>query len=251
MNKTIILGSLLVVLLAIGGVFALTDNSKVNTEINFLSDSNLNNGDHIEILLKDTNGNPLSEQNIAIVYEANGNEEYYYVITDSEGKAYLTLTGDATGAHKVTVKYDGNDKYNSCVSEETIVIKEGVSQERTSTKSTATASTVKYHTDASSSAQTNKNYQTNNNNNYQSKQNNYKSNSTYKNNQNYNSKRNSQPSYNSKSYDPKKEYATNLYYDNEAKVYYDDFGRVYGGKYDGKEIVDVRANNVNHKSYQK
>lgn len=242
MNKNIIIGSLLVVLLAIGGVFALSDNGKVNTEVNFLSDSNLNNGDHIEILLKDTNGNPLAEQKIAIIYEANGNEEDYHVITDSEGKAYLTLTDEPSGEHKVTVKYDGDDKYNGCVAEETIVIKEGGSENtQTSTASTATASTVKYHNNTASTNQ-------NSNSNYKSNQN-YKTNSTYKTNQTknqYNTKNNNnnnyQSNYNSKKYDPKKEYVSNLYYDSEVGVYYDDFGTVHGGKYDGKEMVDVRAN---------
>ena len=234
-------------LLAIGGVFALSDNGKVNTEVNFLSDSNLNNGDHIEILLKDTQGNPLAEQNIAIIYEANGNEEDYHVITDSEGKAYLTLTDEPCGEHKVTVKYEGDDKYNGCVAEETIIINEGVSENaQTSTVSTATASTVKYHNNTVSTQ--NSNYKTNTNNNY-------KTNSTYKTNQTknqYNTKNNNnnnyQSNYNSKSYDSKKEYVANLYYDSEIGVYYDDFGTVHGGKYDGKEIVDVRAN---HNTYRK
>lgn len=242
MNKNIIIGSLLVVLLTMGGAFALSNNGKVNTEVNFLSNSNLNNGDTIEILLKDVNGNPLSEQNIAILYESNGNTEDYHIITDSEGKAYLTLTDEPSGEHKVTIKYDGDDKYNPCTSEETIVINEGASQNKasstrsTATTSTATASTVKYNNNTQSSTQTKSNYQKNQN---------YKTNNTYKTNTNtnYNTQNNNNnyQSSNSK-YDPKKEYVANLYYDSEAGVYYDDFGTVHGGKYDGKEIVDVRSN---------
>ena len=242
MNKNIIIGSLLVVLLTMGGAFALNHNGKVNTEVNFLSNSNLNNGDTIEILLKDVNGNPVSEQNIAILYESNGNTEDYHIITDSEGKAYLTLTDEPSGEHKVTVKYDGDDKYNPCTSEETIIINEGASQNKVSTRSTATTSTAT----ASTAKYNNTQSSTQTKNNYKNKQN-YKTNNTYKTNTNtntnYNTKNNNNNYQTSNSkYDPKKEYVSNLYYDSEAGVYYDDFGTVHGGKYDGKEIVDVRSN---------
>ena len=233
MNKNIIIGTLLVVLIAIGGVFALSNTSKANTEVNFLSDSNLNNGDHVEILLKDTNGNPLGEQNITIIYESNGNEEDYHVITDSEGKAYLTLTDEPIGEHKVTVKYDGNDKYNGCVAEETIVIKEGISENKSpSTTSTASASTVKYNNNTVSTTKTNSNYKTNATNNKTNQT--YKTNSTSKSNSNY----------------EKKPYVSELYYDSELGVYYDDFGMIHGGAYDGMEIVDLRAINA-HNAYRK
>lgn len=239
MNKNIIIGALIVVVVALAGVFIFSGEGKINTEINFLSETNLKNGDQIAVQLNDAQGNALSEQNITITYQANGQDEDYHVITDSDGKAYLTLYNEPSGEHKVVVKYDGNDKYNGCSGEQTITINEGTSETKTQTQSTATASTVKYNNTGSSAqtgSNTNNTYKTTNNSNYKS---NTTNNSNTNTNSNYKSNSNSNSNSNQK-YDPKKEYVSTLYYDSELGVYYDDFGSIHGGKYDGGEIYDLR-----------
>ena len=43
---------------------------------------------------------------------------------------------------------------------------------------------------------------------------------------------------------PNQEYVANLYYDEALGVYYDDFGTIHGGEYDGDEIALLRANST-------
>ena len=218
MDKNVIITILIVIIIAIIGVFIFNNlnGGKLNTEISFLSETNLKNGDKIEFELKDAKGNILAGQNVTISYQEDGQNEDYYVITDGSGKAYLELSDEPAGEHKVTVKYDGNDQYNGCTAEQTITITDGTSESSASTQSNSTASTVKFNNNTNSTAKSSN--QTNSS----------------------SSKKKTNSSSSNSSYDPTHEYVANLYYDNEIGVYYNDFGMIHGGKYDGQEISDVR-----------
>lgn len=156
-NQNIILIFLIVVVVAILGVFIFTttgDNGKINTQINFINEDNLKNGESIEVELKDDQGNVLSGQNVTITYEENGKYENYSLISDGTGKVYLTLDNEPAGAHKVTATYNGTSRFNGCSAEKTINIEESNIAENTqSTPNNSTGSTIEYN-NASTPTQT-------------------------------------------------------------------------------------------------
>lgn len=86
-------------------------------------------------------------ESVTISYEdkAAGQIQNYSIITDSQGKGYLALNGEAAWEYKVTVNYNGSTKYNGCSAEQTIKIEEGTSTATTETAQNSTASTVQYN----------------------------------------------------------------------------------------------------------
>jgi len=161
MNKNIIIAILIVVIIAIVGIFVLNPGSgdgKINTQINFLSESSLQNGEQIQIELKDAQGNALANEIVNFTYQANGQDEKYSVVTNNEGKAFLTLSNEDAGDHQVTVSYDGNDKYNPCTATQTITIADGESASAGTTDVNSTASTIAYDSSAGSNSTSSSGY---------------------------------------------------------------------------------------------
>lgn len=219
MNKNIIIAILVVVIVAILGIFLFshpaTNDGKLNTQINFLSEDTLQNGETIIFELKDSSGAAIVGEPINISYVANGVPEKYSILTDTEGKGYLVLSGEEPGSYEVTVTYGGNDKCNPCSAQKTITIVEETSSdeetepvEQEETESNSTANTVMYN-EASSSDSTSEDSS-------------------------------SSSSGSNAAEDPTKEYVSPLYYDEELGVYYDDFGTIHGGDMDGNEIQLLR-----------
>ena len=144
MNKNIII-AILVVIIILGGAALLFGQSinKVNTEIKIIGDASLQNGEQVQFVLKDAQGNPISGQEWKITY--NGNEKYS-VTTDQNGKGYLSISGEDGGKYDVEVKYAGNDKYNGCTAKETLTITDDLPDNPSSgTASVSTASTDDYN----------------------------------------------------------------------------------------------------------
>lgn len=154
MNKNVIIAILVIIILAVVGFSVFGSgfgNGKTNTQINFLSESTLQNGDQIQVQLTDAQGNALANEIVNFSYQANGVEEKYSVITNAEGKAYLALSNEDVGDHQVTVSYGGNDKYNPCSATQTITITDGESSAAETTDTNSTASTIAYDNGTGSS----------------------------------------------------------------------------------------------------
>ena len=123
MNKNIIIAILVVILIAVAAALAFGQFSKTDTQINILSENTLQNGEQVQFELKDSQGNAISGQNVSITY--NGNEKYS-VITDSNGKGYLLISGEYGGKYDIQIEYKGNDRYNGCAAKDTITITDDV-----------------------------------------------------------------------------------------------------------------------------
>ena len=170
MNKNIIIVAIIVIIIAIVGIFAFslthTSDDKVNTQINFLSEKILKNGEAVQFELKDIQGNVLANENISILFEEEGVNQTYNIVTDSEGKGSLVLNNEYPGTYKVFVSYNGSDKYNGCTAEIEITIEEGTStessysttSESTSSPSNSSAGTSLYNGNSSSSSNSNLHY---------------------------------------------------------------------------------------------
>lgn len=145
--------------------------------------------------------------------DGSGNIQKYTINTDANGKGYLTISGEDSGSYDVTVDYAGNDKYNACSAKQTITVEDGTSDAEETIVENSTANTVMYNGGTSSNA--------------------------------------SSDSSSNSSYDPSHEYVSNLYYDEDLGVYYDDFGTIHGGDMDGNEIGLLRDlhNNPNTDEY--
>ena len=125
MNRKIIIALIVIVLIALAGLLAFSSGIKSDTQITFLSGNNLKNGDQVQFELKDAQGNVLSNQNVEITYGANGENQTFSIITDSEGRGGLLLNEQADGNYNISVKYAGDDKHNGCSANTTITIGEG------------------------------------------------------------------------------------------------------------------------------
>ena len=140
MGKKLIIAVIIILILAVVGVFALTQGSvKADTQINFLSQNTLKNGDQVQFVLTDAQGNPIANQEVTISYESDGEIQNYTVTTDSEGKGGLLLSDEPTGEHKVSVSFSGNDQYNGCIGEFAFTIEEGTSDSADVSSATATS----------------------------------------------------------------------------------------------------------------
>ena len=122
-----------------------TEDGKLNTQLNILSQDSLKNGEAFQVQLKDAQGNLIAGQTVVISFEENGQSQNYTVVTDNQGQAFLVLSGESSGQHNIKVYYNGNDKYNGCTAEKTITIADGQGTTKTTTANQSTASTLKYN----------------------------------------------------------------------------------------------------------
>lgn len=126
MNKNIIIAILVVIIIAVAA-FALFGNQqqpagKVATQISFLSNDTLQNGEQVQFQLKDAKGNALAGENVNITFN---NKEKYSINTDKDGKGYLTIKDEEAGTYDITVDYAGNGTYDGCSAKVTITVEEG------------------------------------------------------------------------------------------------------------------------------
>lgn len=118
MNKNIIIVILVVLIIALGAFFVLGQNNKVNTEIKIINNETFQNGEQLQIELKDAQGKAVSGQMLNISF----NNQKYSITTDQNGKVYLNFNGLSAGKYDVEANYTGNDKYNGCSAKESITI---------------------------------------------------------------------------------------------------------------------------------
>ena len=92
MNKNIIIAILIIIIIAVVGAFVFSQqqhapDGKINTQINFLSQTTLKNGDQVQFELKDAQGAVIAGQTVTISYDdGSGNVQNYTVNTDQNGK---------------------------------------------------------------------------------------------------------------------------------------------------------------------
>lgn len=122
-----------------------TADGKINTQIKFLGETTVKNGDDIQLELKEVNGNGIANQKLNISYSKNGIVENYSVTTDNNGKAYFSIDTEEPGNAEITVVYGGNDKYNGCTSKESITIVEGTSSNTQQVPVNSSTSTSLYN----------------------------------------------------------------------------------------------------------
>lgn len=144
-NRNLIIIAIVVVLVVLVGIFAFmmphnNTDSKLNTQINFLSQETLKNGDAVQFELKDINGNVIAGENITIMFEENGANQTYSIITDNEGKGSLVLNNENPGTYNVFVSYNGSATYNGCSASQKITIEEGYAEASTDSSSTESGS---------------------------------------------------------------------------------------------------------------
>lgn len=158
MNKNIIIAILIIIIIAVVGAFVFSQqhqaqDGKANTQINFLSQTTLKNGDQVQFELKDAKGAVIVGQTVTISYDdGSGNIQNFAINTDQNGKGYLTISGENPGKYNVTVNFAGNDKYNACTAKQSITIEEGTSNAEETVSENSTANTVMYSNNGSSSS---------------------------------------------------------------------------------------------------
>ncbi len=126
MNRKIIIALIVVFLIILAGIIAFAQtNVKSDTQIDFLSNASLKNGDIIEFQLLDAQGNPLAGQNVSISFGSNGKTEQYSIKTDTDGKGGLLINNEELGNYNVNVSYSGDDRHNPCSASQNITIGDG------------------------------------------------------------------------------------------------------------------------------
>lgn len=123
MNRKIIVALIIIVLIILGGLIVFSQNNiKMDTQINFLSNTSLENGDSVEFELIDAQGNPIENQNITIAFQTSEGIENYSIITDSQGRGSLVLNDQGSGSYNITLNYGGDDRHNGCSAKQSITI---------------------------------------------------------------------------------------------------------------------------------
>ena len=123
-----------------------TTDGKINTKITFLSNVTLHNGENEEFQITDANGDEVANQNIEILFDdGSGNIQTYNIITDDNGKGYLTISGENEGDYDITINHKGNDKYNGFHIIDYITVESGYVKPAKTTNANSTASTVLYN----------------------------------------------------------------------------------------------------------
>ena len=151
MNRNIIIVLIVIVLIILGGLVAFSLNTaKADTQITFSSNTSLKNGDSVDFVLTDAQGNAIANQNVTILFEGNGDVERYSIITDDQGRGSLVLNDEDSGNYTITVSFAENEKYNGCSATQKITLGE-VSQP-TSDYSASSYDSSSYSTSISSSS---------------------------------------------------------------------------------------------------
>ncbi len=137
MNKNIIIAILVVVIIAAAAaLFFAHPSDKLETQLNFVSDDTLQNGEQIQIQLNDSQGKALSGKTVNVTF----NDEKYSVTTDQNGKVYITISGEDPGSYDVVADFAGDDKYNACTAKATVTLTDDQADdevEQTDVESTA------------------------------------------------------------------------------------------------------------------
>ncbi|WP_407423887.1 hypothetical protein [Methanobrevibacter sp.] len=158
MYKKILIALIIIALLVLGGLIAFTNdngNGNVETQINFLTNQTLKNGDSVEFQLTDSQGNALANQNLKIVFASTkGQPQNFTITTDSQGKGALVLNGEDDGNYTVTVTYDGDNNYKGCSANQKITVGDASVQNGDAT-SDSSQSTQTSHSSSSSSSDMN------------------------------------------------------------------------------------------------
>ena len=141
MDRKIIIALIIIVLIALVGLLSFSTGIKTDSQINFLSGSNLKNGNQIEFELVDAQGNALSNQEIKITFRGVNETQNFTITTDDNGKGSLILKDEKSGNYTVSVSYDGDDKHNGCSANQKITIKDGTSENSTANYTTDESST--------------------------------------------------------------------------------------------------------------
>ena len=151
MNRNIIIVLIVIVLIILGGLVAFSLNTaKEDTQITFLGNTSLKNGDSVDFILKDAKGNALANQNVTILFEGNGDVERYSVITDNQGRGSLVLNDEDSGNYTITVSFAENEKYNGCSATQKITL--GEESQTTSDYSASSYDSSSYSTSTGSSS---------------------------------------------------------------------------------------------------
>ena len=125
MSRKIIIALIVIVLIVLAGLLVFSSGIKTDTQITFLSNNTLKNGDEVQFELVDAQGNVLANQNIYITFEGNGEKQNFTITTDSQGRGGLLLNEQADGNYSINVSYAGDDKHNGCNASQMIKIGEG------------------------------------------------------------------------------------------------------------------------------
>lgn len=129
-NKIIILALIVVIaaLLVAMAAMMMPNFGKQDTELKFKSNSTLTEGDSLKIKLTDSNGTAIANQTVKVTITDNDkSRDHHSVVTNEKGVGTLKLDKDE-GKYTVTIKYAGNDKYNSCNSTKKITIEQEVAE---------------------------------------------------------------------------------------------------------------------------
>ncbi len=122
MKRKIIIALIIIVLIILAGLIVFSSGAKSDTQITFLGNASLENGDQVEFELKDAQGNVLANQEVSITFEGNGEKQSFSITTDSQGRGALVLKDEKDGNYTITVNYAGDEKHNGCTANQAITI---------------------------------------------------------------------------------------------------------------------------------
>ena len=150
MDWQYLIGIIIVLILIVAvGVFALgSNNAKQDSDIEILTNNELNVGDNFEVLLTDLNNAPIS--NAAVTIKIG--DDNFKVTTNSDGKAILKTDNITAGEYSVNVSFDGNDKFNANSTSQKLILKDSAAENQSSSEGADQSTSAQTTGDSSSSS---------------------------------------------------------------------------------------------------
>ena len=121
-NKIIIIALVVIIIILTISIFSIMlHDNKQDSKIIIKANSTIYQGDTIDIVLTDSNNNPLSNKTVIVNITGENNFNYYMIKTDSRGIGKLKIN-NTEGNYTINCTFNGDDDYNGNTSFKNIIV---------------------------------------------------------------------------------------------------------------------------------
>ena len=121
-NKIIIIALIVIIIILTISIFSIMlHDNKQDSKIIIKANSTIYQGDTIDIVLTDSNNNPLSNKTVIVNITGENNFNDYMIKTDSRGIGKLKIN-NTEGNYTINCTFNGDDEYNGNTSFKNVIV---------------------------------------------------------------------------------------------------------------------------------
>lgn len=121
-NKIIIIALIVIIIILTISIFSIMlHDNKQDSKIIIKANSTIYQGDTIDIVLTDSNNNPLSNKTVIVNISGENNFNDYMIKTDSRGIGKLKIN-NTEGNYTINCTFNGDDEYNGNASFKNVIV---------------------------------------------------------------------------------------------------------------------------------